>query len=120
MDMLSPLTPCGDVQVAQNIETTNNSDIKYDPNESIADLLPVDPASHVSTSGKLAFILGTCSTHIADDTVRLTHLSRLGCPPMSKPHIGPFILLMWPNNVNVWFEDLFIRYNLSHNTFDVL
>ncbi len=70
----------------------------------LAYLLPVDPVSHVSTSEKLTVILGTCSSHIANDTVRLARLSRLGCLPLSKPHIGPFILLMWPNNVNVWFE----------------
>ncbi len=86
-DMIWTLSPYDDLQVTQNIENTDNGNIESEANENIADLLHVDLVSHAALSENRTVILGTCSTPITNETFRLAHVSRYGCPPLTKPHI---------------------------------
>ena len=114
------MTPCEDAELTQNTENLQNFSMEDVVLENNAETIPMDPASHAAPRGKVTIMLNTCSIPITNDPTRLSHATRLGSPPLTKPHIGQFIHIMWPNNENICFEVRVIRYHSSSNQFDVL
>ncbi len=114
--LLSPMTSCDDTHVQK---VTNNPE-EQDELDDIDETLPIDPISNSVHRGKVTLVLAACSTPINTDSGKLAHVHRLGSPPLTKPQIGQFIHLMWPNNEQIWSEVRIVRYQPSTNMFDVL